>query len=388
MGKSLAELSARFRLTTVRAVIGSVFGLILLLSLANLLSGYGQETDYSVPISNGVFPDVIHERASAWEALWGDPHRPTGDILSDQGYEAESSLFAPRPPSAMILQTPLVLIPEDLLMPIVMTTVLGVLVLIGWLSHRISGIEIWKLLWAAPLIVISMPVVTALSYSPIFGLISVALVLSAWAYPDSRWSGLLLGVAISMRLWPGLVAVGFWISGKRRLAYESLTIFVIVTVAGIALPRVTLEGAVASLIQGGEGWVAHTHNASLAAVLWRFGVPPLLVTAIISLLVIWLALRHRTLAVPVTILGALIASPLSWTTYALAVLPIALICARFGMHIPVLVLAIGSALWGALPREWLGHTHLIILIVLLLMVLRLANSPDLSQREPSLSVPA
>ena len=62
-------------------------------------------SDLDALTANGVYPDSIHERALGWEALWGDPYRPIGEVMSEHGYAGWSGSPSPRPPSALLLQT-------------------------------------------------------------------------------------------------------------------------------------------------------------------------------------------------------------------------------------------------------------------------------------------
>ena len=331
-----------------RTVVGAVVGIVLLLGMTYILTGFPVVTDYSSVLDRGFFPDVIHERASAWEAIWGDPHRPIAEIMEDHGYQGLSGGIAPRPPSALLLQTPLVLIPQDALMPVVTIVILLLLTWIGRLVHTISGVELWKLLWTLPLVIISLPIVASISYSPLFGVLSVALILASWRYQDRPWAGVLLGLSAALRLWPGLVIIGFWIAGKRSLAYKSVATFLVVSFAAVLLPGVELGASITSLLEAESTWLNHNMNSSLALVLWPYGVPAFAATIGASLIGLFAAYRNPANAVPITLIAGLIASPLSWPTYALAALPVAALYARTRSPIPILAMAVPVGFWSLL----------------------------------------
>jgi len=367
----LAGRQNRFGLNPVsldRTVVGVIVGIVLLLGMTYSLTGFPVVIDYSPVLERGVFPDVIHERATAWEAIWGDPYRPVGEILEDHGYTGQGGEVSPRPPSALLLQTPLVLIPQGALMPVVTIAILLLLTWIGWLVHTISGVEPWKLLWTLPLVIISLPIVATLSYSPLFGVLSVALLLASWRYQDRPWAGILLGLSAALRLWPGLVIIGFWIAGRRSLAYKAVATFLVVSFAALLLPGVELGASIASLLEAESNWLNHNMNSSLALVLSPYGVPAFAAIGVASVFGLFAANRNRAYAVPITIIAGLIAASLSWPTYALAAVPVAALYARTRSPVPILVMAVPVAFWSLLPSKWFGHLHFVALLMLLILV--------------------
>jgi hypothetical protein len=368
------------RATANPTALGVILTFGLLLVITYVLTGFPTSTDYDQLLSRGVFPDVLHERATAWEALWGDPYRPLSEMMPDHGYEVTGSV-APRPPSALLLQTPLVLIPRAALMPTVLVAILALLVWIGWLVQAISRVEPWKLLVATPLVLISLPVFSSISYSPLFAVLTVALILISWRYQDRRWAGVLLGVAMGLRLWPGLIVIGFWIAGKRRLALTASISFVVLTVLGLLLPGVDLESSISSFTNVTDDWLNNNTNSSLALVLWPYGIPPVVATALVALIGVIAAFRNRERAVPITIVAALIASPLSWPTYALVVLPVAALCVRRLPRLAAIAISAPLAMWSLVPTKWIGHAHFMALAALFVLVVsrpRLVAAPSVS----------
>lgn len=271
-------------------------------------------------------------------------------------------------------------------MPAVVVITFVLLLVIGRLTQLISGIRLEKLLWAMPILVMSLPVVASVAYSPLYGLASVALILGAWARDDRPWSGILLGLAICLRLWPGLIAVGFWASGKRRVVYESAATFVLLNLVGLALPGVTLNGSIASIVQGGSQWIDNRMNMSLVAALALIGVPIAISSILIAATGALLAFRNRGLAVPITVFVGLLASPLSWPTYALVVLPMAALYARLRSNIPVMALAVASASWSFAPHDLIGRIHLLIVVASLFLMASIRNVyPLYPAKVPSLT---
>lgn len=365
-----------------RTIVGASLVACCLLFIAVRVTGFPDVTDYSHLVEQGVLPDSVHEQVTAWEAIWGDPYKPLTDLMPEHGYrEWKIGGPAPRPPSALVLQIPLLLIPTSALMPVATVAVVVLLMWIGWLSLHIGGLTGKQMLWAMPLLLLSLPVVTSLLYSPLFGLLTVALILASWRYQDRPWAGVLLGISAALRLWPGLVIIGFWLNGRRRLARNAVATFVGLSLVGLLLPGVTLAGSIESLLAAKDAWLTHNMNSSLAVVLWPLGVAPIVSVVVASGIGIWLASRNRAHAVPITILAALLASPLSWPTYALAALPVFALYARLESPLPVLGLAGALASWSLWPSKWFGHLHFSVLVVMLALV-AIPRTVDLTRLEP------
>lgn len=341
----------------------------LLLVITYVLTGFPLTSDYDQLLSRGVFPDVIHERATAWEAIWGDPYRPLSEIMPEHGHEGRGGAVAPRPPSALLVQTPLILIAHEALMPVTLLMTLIMLTWIGWLIQTISGVEPSNLLLSAPVVLLSLPVVSTISYSPMSAVLTVALILTAWRFQDRRWAGFLLGIATGLRLWPGLVIVGFWLAGKRQLAYIAIATFAVLNVTAIViLPGVDLGSSVNSLTNATGDWLNNNVNSSLSLVLWPYGVPPAVPAVLAASVGAFAAFRNRENAVPITIVAALIASPLSWPTYALVALPIAALCVRRLPRLAALAVAVPLAMWSFVPTKWIGHAHFLALAALFVLI--------------------
>ena len=342
-------------LCSAAASIGIVFA----------LTGFPFTSDYSRAQSFGIWPDVLHERAIAVESLSGDPHRPITDIMADYGYPAMVGGPSPRTPAAVLFQLPLLLISQSALMPAVTWSIVGLVIASLWLTANISEVSWRRLAWLVPLLLISYPVVTSISYGSMTVMVTVALVLLAWAFRDRPWSSVPLGLAAAIRLWPMLIIVGFWISGRRRAAYVALAVLVSANLLGLLLPGVTLEGSVAALVHGGAAWVQHPQNASAAVLFEVFGMPAIAATVAVSLIAVVLALRNPAQAIPICLVAALVASPLSWPTYMLTALPLLIIWWRTGGRIPVAVLAAPLLLWMYTPTGSKGYIDLAVLVALL-----------------------
>jgi hypothetical protein len=348
----------------------SIWGLVATclagLGVVIFMTGLPLVSDYSRLQGFGIWPDVLHERATAAESLNGNPYRPISEITSEHGHQNVTGGLSPRTPAALLIQIPLTTIPEGILMPVVTLTICGCLLGILALTGRIAEMPWDKLVWAGPFLFLSHPAITSISYGSISVITTVALIVLAWAFQDKAWAGVPLGVAAAMRLWPGLVIVGFWISGRRRTAYIALAVFIGVNALALLLPGVTLEGSLHALTQGGVDWIDHNHNASLALALSGFGVPVAVTTVVASTIGVLLAMRNPSQAIRICLITALIASPLSWPAYMLAALPILASWWRAGGRIYVAILTAPLVLWIGTPTTWKGPLGLAVLTVLLI----------------------
>ncbi len=375
--RAIDEASPRLHLIApkLRLFAGVLVTIAFAVLIAWSLTGLPFVSDYSRGLQYGLAPDIWHERVTAWEAIWGDPYRSLAVMMPEHGYPGFDGV-SPRTPAALLLQLPLLLIPESALMPVVTTLILlGALATIGLAAH-ISGVELARLVWVGPFLVLSFPVVTAVSYGSLNSLVMVTLLLLSWANRDKSWAGIPLGVAMASRLWPGLVVVGFWISGRRRAAFQAFAIFIVMNLAGLALPGVGLTGTIRVLLGGGPDWVEHTQNASVSYLLLQLGVPVAISVMTASGFALFMALRDPEKAIPICVIGGLIASPLSWPAYSLAALPVAALAWRnspprwralIGMAI------LPSVAWLETPTAWKGYLGFATLALLFIAVVRSAK---------------
>jgi hypothetical protein len=356
-------------------ILGTVATCATALLVAYALTGFPFVTDYSKGYAFNVYPDVLHERVTAWEAINGDPYRPVGEMMADHGFPGLEAGVAPRTPAALMFQTPLLVVPESYLMLVVTSLLLPLLFYILWLTHTISRVEWRRVVWVGPLLFISFPVVTALSFGSLSAVLTVALILVAWAFQDRGWAGIPLGIATAWKLWPALVVIGFWLLGRRRASYQAGVVFVLMNAAGLLLPGVSVAGSLESLRAGNDDWLEHSQNASLARVLFGLGIPAGVGIVVGAGVGCWLAIRDKSRAIALTVVAALLASPLSWPSYALAALPAGALWWRRGRGLALAALAAPYVLWVFVPFWWKGYAMFASLAVLLILLGQMHSSP-------------
>jgi Glycosyltransferase family 87 len=358
------------------AIVGGLATIVTALLVAYSLTGFPLSTSYDEVVDGGFVPDVLHERAEAWEAVYGDPYRSIGEIMVEHGYPNIGDGISPRTPGALLLQLPFLLVPESYLLTFAVGGVLVFLAVGYWCSHLVANQEWWRFLVVGPIVVVTFPIVTAIFHGTVTITFAMTLILVAWAFPDSKWAGVALGIAVASRVWPALIVIGFWIDGRRRLAVTSLATAIAFTSLGLLLPGVTLPGTFQALANGAGAWMSGYQNASLSHLLSPLGVPTAVTVAGTSLVVIALALRNRARAVSLTSVGSLIASPLSWPAYMTSALPVFARGASEGRRLFVGLLLIPLLAWPILPYRLMGYFLSVFLVGLFVLALTQSVTED------------
>ncbi len=331
-------------------VLGYLLGSASFVAVAYWLTGYPFVASYEPWLEQGALHDIVHKRATAWEAWYGNPYRSLGEILSDHGIEAGLQGIPPRTPGAYLVHSILLLVPESHLLLFAVTSVIMLTLACLRLSGRIAGVAWHRMLLLSPLVAISLPFATAVSHGSVTVIGGAVLVLVAWAFPERRWAGVALGVAMAIRVWPTLIAFGFALSGRRRLAYEAGASAVVFTLLGLLIPQVTIVGSLTALTQGSDHGVGHPQNASLTALLAGVGVPISLGLAVLTVMVLFLAWKRASSAVEVAALGGLLAVPLSWPAYIFNALPAIVRDRPLKGKVALVLLLTPYLLWAPFPQ--------------------------------------
>jgi hypothetical protein len=349
-------------------VLGWVLTVATAIGIAYIITGYPMQESYDDRFTAGLVPDVLHERVTGWEAIHGNPYRPVGDIMVDHGYPSMAGGMAVRTPGAFLLQTPLAHVPDSTLLLVTVSGVLISLVVCLALSIKISHINPRVILWLGPAFFVSFPAVTAMGFGSVMVLIPVTLVLLGWTFRDQDWSGVAIGLAASSRLWPALIIIGLWLTGRRKAAVIAVATFVVATALGLALPGVTVSGTIEALSTGGSYWITNPQNVSLAHVFDAIGINSMVALIVAVLAGLALALRYRRDAFSITVITALIASPLSWPAYTIVALPAMM--ERIGRSRPILLATIAFPWvgWVLVPSDWRGYAFFGSLVLLLILV--------------------
>lgn len=242
------------------------------------------------------------------------------------------------PPFAAVLMVPLAPLPSWVAAGLLTGASTGALALVIVVARRAFGRST-----SAALVVL----LTAGSFAlePVwqnaaFGQINALLMLAVLAdlhRPETRWSGILVGVAAGVKLTPVFFVVLLLLVGRRTAAMRAVLTFAGTVLAGF----VVMPGSAATywtddlLASGRVGPSSLAHNQSIHGVLTRLGdAPPptalwLAVAGPIALATVVVAARcwragDPVLGIGVAALGMLLASPISWSHHWVWAVPVAL----------------------------------------------------------------
>ena len=191
---------------------------------------------------NGDIPDVIRDWLSV-AAVLGEGS-PT-DLLSDLsvthlGITTISNHPHPRTPGALLLQMPLLAIPVEWVWPVSIVAVAAGVGVTAASAARIGRWPWWSAPLIGPIIALSLPVMAAIvlgSQAPVVA----ALLAAAWMRVDRPDAGIWLGVAATLKMFPGLLIPMLWMHGRRRMAAVAGATVAALNLAGLALPDVSFE---------------------------------------------------------------------------------------------------------------------------------------------------
>lgn len=296
------------RMKAVIAVVGvALFGAYV----AYIGTGFPLAEGFVQP--NGDIPDVVRDWLSVRAIVAeGSPTDPISELAQIHLGVVLEGLPHPRTPGALLLQLPLAYVPVAWVWPLMTGLVVLASSATVWMSVRLGGWRWpWIMAFGVPLMITEAMQASILlgSQAPLVG----AMAAGAWLIVrnrDSEWAGMLVGLAVTLKLFPALLVPILWVSNRRRASYTAIAVFAGLNLAGLLLPGVSISGAFDVLSPPVETW---PNNLAL-------GLPPLAV-AILGSLAVWLAHRVKIDAAMalgiVTMVGL---SPVVWNHYLMILL--------------------------------------------------------------------
>jgi alpha-1,2-mannosyltransferase len=277
----------------------------------------------------GLGVDSAVYRAGALAVLHGDS---LYDPLANEPSWAPALPFA-YPPVAAILFIPLVIIPAQLGWGVI--AALSVLGLGGVLRVCMPGERA-----AVPVTLLGVfalePVWRTVALGQLNLVLMAMIVLDVLVLKGSRWSGVLVGLAASIKLTPLIFVLHLAVTGRRADAFRALGTFAAAnTFAELVLPSDTVRFWVEALVDGNDAttnsWIG---NQSLNGIVQRIaghgpvtlalvGVLAVTCLGMSAILVRRLHRRGERLgALLVTAFCGLLVSPVSWTHHWVWVVPL------------------------------------------------------------------
>lgn len=273
---------------------------------------------YPWPLYVGHFPDVVSDKYTALAALDGSGPYATLDELAHRYGFAEAGWPAPhpRPPAALLVQLPLVLIPDPAILWVAVAATLAKTVSLFWASARVAGVDT-RLGAAALLVFMALPpfrasilyaVVTPVPWAIVFGWLLLRL--------RPGWAGALFGFAAAVKLWPAIiVAALLFRRDTRRVALIGVVTATALTGAGLLLPGVSISGTVEALRTAGAVFGVTEGSISLYAAIGGWAV--LVGGAVFA----WAVAGGPDRRIGGAVVAGLLMSPIVWAGYWLSALP-------------------------------------------------------------------
>lgn len=190
-------------------------------------------------------------------------------------------------------------------MPLVNVLSVAALAALAWMAVRLLDLQWWWVPVFGVGFLFLSPTRTA-AWLGSQGPIIAALIAATWVSRDRPIGGIWLGVAATLKLFPGLLIPMLWFQGRKRAAVGALSVVAGLNLAGLLLPDVTLAGSVETITA--LDMSANPGNLSLGL--------PVAVAAVLAVGLIWWSRRltfNQTMVVGS--LGMLALSPVVWLHY-------------------------------------------------------------------------
>lgn len=238
-------------------------------------------------------------------------------------------LHHPRPPAALLLQAPSLLMSPTTVLHWGGLFMVGSLLVVLVAAAVTSRLPAWKVLAFGPLIALSPQLLFQYEWAK-FGtgvVPAVAVGLALVRIGRVRGAGLAFGIAAAVQLWPAILLVGLVRIGARRAAVQGTFAGLVLTLVGLALPGVSVSGTLDVLRFAGDYFLGSFANGSVAGVVAWLGAPqgvtPFVFMAGIA---VWLwgltQQQSQFWFISWSLMAGLIISPLSWGLYWLTAIPV------------------------------------------------------------------
>lgn len=266
---------------------------------------------------SGHLPDLATDKYTAIAAFDSDAYMPLDELSELYGLDqAGYSASAPRTPAGLVLQLPLIAVPDGALLWFGAVGMLFMFLFIGWVAVQM-GADMRFVAFFGLVFVLTPWFAQGIAYSNVGQLAAPAIAAGWWLHARRpRLAGSLFGIAAAVKLWPGTIVLSLIIRKDTRLvALWAAGTGAALTFAGLMFPGVTLSGLYGSLRGAIDGFAESTRNVSLT---FHLGVPGV----VAGLAVLLWSLRGSTQrTIGGAIASGLILSPIVWPLYWSALFP-------------------------------------------------------------------
>jgi hypothetical protein len=290
------------------------------------------------------------------------------NVVVHAGVGVDEFTGHPRPPGAIVLQLPLVLIPFELLFAAsiflsTVATAVVALVVDRKRNPKAGLITVGSLLLAAPVWI-------NFRYAGQAAVVA-ALALVGWLLVRDRdgvLGGVLIGLASVLKLFPALLIVPLLLTKRWRASLSLVGTGVVLNLIGLALPGVSAGAALRELAVATNTWVTLPSNGSFVKQFVSAGLPSsvaqVVAVAVVALLLAVLIRQSRLAGrrigvIPFSWLAAgLLVLPLSWISYDLVLAPAVILMVMSPERRYRLLGLVGIGLWVTPTIIWTHGTLL------------------------------
>lgn len=171
---------------------------------------------------------------------------------------------------------------------------------------------------------------------------------------------------MALKVWPFLLVLPLWVTGRRRSAIAAVATFTGVSMAGALAFGISPRHTIEALERATQRWIGYSANGSAIGWLVRAGLPYVLMSAVAIGFTIVISLfvskRSPTHAIPTAIVLGLLVSPLSWEHYDVVLLGVSvwLLAKQGSLRIAAILWLILAELGGVVrvfntpSFTWLG----------------------------------
>jgi hypothetical protein len=256
---------------------------------------------------------------------------PTSYVVFRGKSMGDGAFVHPRPPGALLLQTPIVLLDPRLLHAVMAMTITGALGVMLIVSQRLTNAPLWAVYLGIVALVVARPTAVGVVFGVQSGVIAL-LVLGGWMLnrgSDSALGGAAVGLAATLKLFPALLFLVLVRYRRYRAAGSLVMVTLTLNLTGMWLFDIDLSDVRRGLDEAVTTWLPFNANASIGAALDWFGMAtataastswPLAAALAVGVV---LARPHEDLAYAMVLVLALLGSPLSWEHYDIALIPFA-----------------------------------------------------------------
>lgn len=351
------------------------------ISLLYLVPLTGFPRPIEITANDGFLPDAVYDwmlSRAAWDGYGS--YRPLSELAQHYSLPRVAVRVPnPRPPGGVLVLSPIALgAPEQAMHWVNLASFCGLVALL-WFTARTVGRPPW-------LVVALVPVVVWLARDGwLFGshtLFVSGLVAAGWYLGKERspgWAGACVGIAAAIKMWPLLIVASWVLLRRHRAALVAAATAGVLNGFALLLPGVGLEDSLLALVRGGTFFARSTQNTSLAAWLIISGVSPLLAAAFVGPWWAYLGIRGSLTydqVVAVTIVGALLLSPVASWNYWWVCAPAVGVIIRSPRNSLAVSLAVSAMLiWLVSPAIDYGRLGLFSLPAGVLLAVALSLRP-------------